>query len=327
MVEAIELTASGNDAGARLDVFLSLHLPISRSLAARIVEEGRVLVDGRAAKPSFRLKEGMRVSGTYHVPGDNVPLLSCDIPLDIVYEDQWIVVINKPAGLTVHPGAGNARFTLVNALLARYPEMRDAGDPERPGIVHRLDKLTSGVMVVARSSNVHAVLSAAFKTHEHLREYLAICYGHMPHEQGTIETFILRNPKDRKKMTSRADRGRKAITRWKVIRQWKGFSLLRLTLETGRTHQIRVHLYDRGHPVVGDVQYGGRKRAFGISDPDLRSRVKTLGRQMLHAATLGIIHPITGRYMEFESDMPRDMKELIEILDEKERAYGEAPSK
>jgi 23S rRNA pseudouridine1911/1915/1917 synthase len=249
---------------------------------------------------------------------ERAPLKACEIPLDVIYEDQWIIVINKPAGLTVHPGAGNTDGTLVNALLAKYPQIKGVGDPDRPGIVHRLDKMTSGVMVVARSSDSHAILANAFKTHEHRRVYVAICYGHMPQIQGTIETFMQRNPKDRKKMTSRADKGRRAVTHWEVVKQWKGFSLLLLTLQTGRTHQIRVHLSDMGHPVVGDAQYGGRRRANSIEDPLLQSYMKALDRQMLHAFTLGITHPITNKQMEFKSEMPDDMNGVIRMLDERD---------
>jgi 23S rRNA pseudouridine1911/1915/1917 synthase len=316
--EKIDFIAEYADYGIRLDIILARHLSISRSLAARLIDKGRVMVEGSMRRPSFKLKGGMRVQGTYFTMDAGLPLKACEIPLDVIYEDQWIIVINKPAGLIVHPGAGNADNTLVNALLAKYPQIQGVGDPDRPGIVHRLDKMTSGVMVVARSSDSYAILANAFKTHEHRREYVAICYGHMLQIQGTIETFMQRNPKDRKRMTSRADKGRRAVTHWKVIKQWKGFSLLLLTLQTGRTHQIRVHLSDRGHPVVGDAQYGGRRRANSIEDPLLQSYMKALDRQMLHAFTLGITHPITNKQMEFKSEMPDDMNGVIRMLDERD---------
>lgn len=316
--EKIDFIAEYADYGIRLDVILARHLSISRSLAARLIDKGRVMVEGSMRRPSFKLKNGMSVQGTYSTMDESAPLKACEIPLDVIYEDQWIIVINKPAGLTVHPGAGNADCTLVNALVAKYPQIQGVGDPHRPGIVHRLDKMTSGVMVVARSSDSYAILANAFKAHEHRREYVAICYGHMPQIQGTIETFMQRNPKDRKRMTSRADKGRRAVTHWEVIKQWKGFSLLLLTLQTGRTHQIRVHLSDMGHPVVGDAQYGGRRRANSIEDPLLQSYMKALDRQMLHAFTLGIIHPITNKQMEFKSKMPDDMNGVIRMLDERD---------
>jgi 23S rRNA pseudouridine1911/1915/1917 synthase len=316
--EKIDFIAGYSDYGVRLDIILARRLSVSRSLAARLIDKGQVMVDDRVRRPSFKLKNGMRVQGTYSAVEGSEPLKANEIPLDVIYEDPWILVINKPAGLTVHPGAGNADGTLVNALLAKYPEIKDVGDPGRPGIVHRLDKMTSGVMVVARSNDSHAILASAFKTHEHHRVYMAICYGHMPRIKGAIETFLQRNPKDRKKMTSRTDKGRWAVTHWEVVKQWKEFSLLMLTLQTGRTHQIRVHMSGMGHPVVGDAQYGGRRRANNIEDPLLRSHMKSLDRQMLHALTLGITHPITGKQMEFKSEMPDDMNGVIRILDERD---------
>lgn len=318
MDEKIDFIAGYADYGIRLDVILARHLSISRSFAARLIDEGLVMVEGSVRRPSFKPKNGMRVHGVYSTIDKSAPLKACEIPLDVIYEDQWIIVINKPAGLTVHPGAGNADGTLVNALLDKYPMIRGVGDPGRPGIVHRLDKMTSGVMVVARSNDSYSILANAFKTHEYSREYVAICYGHMPQTQGTIETFMQRNPKDRKRMTSHADKGRRAVTHWEVIRQWKGFSLLLLTLQTGRTHQIRVHLSDMDHPVVGDAQYGGRRRANSIEDPLLQSYMKALERQMLHALTLGITHPITNKQMEFRSEMPEDMNGVIRMLDERD---------
>ncbi len=184
MDEKIDFISEYADFGIRLDVILARHLSISRSFAARLIDEGRVMVEGSIRKPSFKLKNGMRIHGSYSKIDEAAPLKACEIPLDVIYEDQWIIVINKPAGLTVHPGAGNADGTLVNALLAKYPQIKDVGDPNRPGIVHRLDKMTSGVMVVAANSNSHAILASAFKTHEHHRVYVAICYGHMPQTTG-----------------------------------------------------------------------------------------------------------------------------------------------
>ncbi len=315
MEEKIDLTATGRDAAARLDVFMAKHLGLGRSHAARLIEQGHVLVDGARKRPSFKLKAGMRVQGAWEKQEEMQELTVAEILLDIIYEDPWIVVINKPAGMTVHPGAGTTGDTLVNALLARYPEIGSVGDPGRPGIVHRLDKLTSGVMIVARNTEAHAVLSAAFKAHEHRRQYLAVCYGRMLQKRGTIETFMQRNPKDRKRMTSRSGEGRRAITHWEVLTEWKEFSLLRLTLGTGRTHQIRVHLSDAGHAVAGDPVYGGRRRVNAVADTRIRAHVKGLGRQMLHAAVLGIRHPGTGEFIEFMCDMPEDMKTFMAVLD------------
>jgi 23S rRNA pseudouridine1911/1915/1917 synthase len=315
----IEMVTSHEHDGIRLDVFLSFSLRISRSFAAKIIVDGHMMVDTIVRKPSFKLKDGMKVHGSYSLMDEKKPIAANRIPLDTIYEDPWIVVINKPAGIIVHPGAGNKDGTIVNALLAEYPEIRDVGEPDRPGIVHRLDKMTSGVMIAARRNDSYTILINAFKNHEHRREYVAICYGHMPQTMGTIETFMQRNPKDRKRMTSRTTEGRKAVTHWSTIKEWEGFSQLLLNLETGRTHQIRVHLSEMDHPIVGDAQYGGRKRINSIPDQLVRLYVKSLHRQMLHAATLCIKHPFTGKQLEFRSEMPQDMKDLIEVLDKREQ--------
>ncbi len=319
MEKTLDVIVDSGQDEARLDVFLSRGLGVTRTLAARAVEEARVLVDGRPRKPSFRLKAGMRVeAGVTEEKEAGTRPEAVAIPLSILHEDRDIVVVDKPAGLVVHPGAGVHRATLVHALLHQYPEIAWVGNPERPGIVHRLDKLTSGVMVVARSPGAYDALVAAFKEHRHTRVYQAICYGRMDEQSGRIETFMDRNPKDRKKMSSKVAQGRQAVTDWRVIRQWEQFSFLELTLQTGRTHQIRVHLADMGHPVAGDPEYGGKRRANTIADPVVRSRVRKLGRQMLHAWKLGITHPVTGQRMEFTSEMPEDMEALAALLDERQ---------
>jgi len=312
----IEFTAGNDDVDLRLDIVLSQHLGITRSAAARLVTQENVLVDSKGRRPSFKLKAGMRLQ--VHVEDEEEPetLKPYDLPLDILYEDAWIIVINKPAGLVVHPGAGNRDKTLVNALISNYPEISGVGSETRPGIVHRLDKLTSGVMVVARSDQAYQTLIDAFKEHKHTRVYQGLCYGHMKQSSGRIKTFMQRHPGDRKKMSSKVEEGREAITHWEVIEEWPQFSLLKLSLETGRTHQIRVHLNDIGHPVVGDAQYGGKRQANNVIDPQIRSYVKSLNRQMLHAWMLGITNPGTGEWMEFSCEIPDDMKRFIEILDE-----------
>lgn len=318
MEDREDIVVEAMDRDTRLDVFLSRRLSITRSGAARLIDQGRVLVDGKPRRPSFRLQEGARVSvGIVH---ENVelPPAPIDIPLDIIYEDPDIIVLDKPAGLVVHPGAGTREPTLVNALIYRYPEIKDVGSPERPGIVHRLDKLTSGVMIAAKTEAAYRKLAADFKAHRQLRVYEAICYGHLGTLSGRIETLMHRSSGDRKKMSSKVSVGRKAVTNWMVLKEWDRFSLLELSLETGRTHQIRVHLSDAGHPVVGDPEYGGKRRANSISDPVIRSRVKTLGRQMLHACRLGVIHPITGERMDFTSPLPEDFRRLIVLLDERQ---------
>jgi len=316
--KTLDIIVEKADENARLDVFIATRLDITRSLAARAIDEGRVSADGRARKSSFRLKAGMRVqAGIPEEKGPGPLPAAADIPLDVLYEDEHIVVVDKPAGMVVHPGAGRSEATLVHALLHRYPEIAGVGSPERPGIVHRLDKLTSGVMVAARSATAYDALVRAFKEHRHTRIYRTVCYGRMERSEGRIETFMDRHPSDRKKMSSKVTRGRRAVTDWRVIKEWGQLSLLELTLQTGRTHQIRVHLADTGHPVAGDPEYGGKRRANTITDPVVRARVKKLGRQMLHAWKLGITHPTTGRWMEFISEVPEDMNGLIALLDER----------
>jgi len=315
VAEEIRLRVEKEVSGARLDVFLSQMLPMTRSAAANLIEKGSVLVDSAERRPSFRLKQGMTVQVLIDRKEEPDTLKAFDLPLDILYEDQWIIVVNKPAGLVVHPGAGNTDQTLVNALIARYTDISGVGEKDRPGIVHRIDKLTSGVMVVARDPDAYDFLARAFKEHEHERVYQAVCYGHMNKQTGRIETLMGRHPVDRKRMSSKVKNGRQAITDWKVLAQWHQVSLVELSLLTGRTHQIRVHLSDIGHPVVADPEYGGKKRANSITDPAIRSYVKSVGRQMLHAYKLGIVHPSTGERMEFTAEVPDDMKKLIEMLD------------
>ncbi|HEY9162295.1 MAG TPA: RluA family pseudouridine synthase [Desulfomonilia bacterium] len=302
----IILKVSAEDSGSRLDVFLAKRAGISRSAATRLVSEDKVTVDSLNRKPSFAVSAGMRVALEPEEEKTS-DILPWETELNILYDDEAIIVIDKPAGLVVHPGAGNFEKTLVHALIARYPQMANVGSIERPGIVHRLDKLTSGVMVVAKNQQAYSRLSDAFKDHTHKRVYICICFGMMPRNSGRIESLINRNPGDRKKMTSKAKSGRTAITNWEVMKSWPGFSMLKLSLETGRTHQIRVHLSDLGHPIVGDVEYGGKGRAANIANADVKAYVRKIERQMLHAHILGINHPETGEYMEFISQLPEDM--------------------
>lgn len=323
MAGKIAFTIGSEDVGLRLDMVISHHLGLTRSAASRLIVQGSVLVDSVQKRPSFKPMPGMQVvvCTEDEEPASGMPE-PYDIPLDILYEDRWILVINKPSGLVVHPGAGNRNKTLVNALISYDPAIAGVGSTERPGIVHRLDKLTSGVMVVARTSEAYERLVAAFREHRHVRVYKGVCHGHMKERSGRIETFMQRNPRDRKKMSSKVKEGREAVTNWEVLDEWPQFSLLKLSLETGRTHQIRVHLNDMGHPIVGDVQYGGRKQANNITDPGIRSYVKSLDRQMLHAWLLGITHPETGEWMEFTCDVPDDMKNFISMLDDKRSGRG-----
>ncbi len=316
MEEQVNLRVGQKDSGIRLDVFLSEKLGMTRSSVKRLIAEERVRIGGSDPRPALRVKPGMEVQvfkpGPAHL---EERLVAQDIPISVIFEDEYILVVDKPAGIVVHPGAGNHANTLVNAILFHVPGVAGVGSPRRPGVVHRLDKLTSGVMVFAKRQDAYYTLADAFKRHEHARKYYALCYGEMPERDGTIRTLIGRHPADRKRMTSMVTRGREAITHWHVHRQWKGFSLVDLSLETGRTHQIRVHLADMGRPIVGDPIYGGKRRTNSILDPSIRTYARSLGRQMLHAYLLGMRHPGTGRWMEFKSDMPQDMLYFIELLD------------
>jgi 23S rRNA pseudouridine1911/1915/1917 synthase len=306
------------DSQTRLDVFVSKASGISRAAATRLINDSMVKADQTVRKPSFLVSAGMNITWE---PQEEKPsaISPWDTDLKIIYEDDSILLIDKPAGLVVHPGAGNSEKTLVHALVAQYPHISCVGSPERPGIVHRLDKLTSGVMVIAKTQGAYLNLSEAFRQHLHKRVYIAFSYGAMPVKSGRIDAYISRNPSDRKKMTTKTRSGRQAVTNWEVLKSWPGFSMLKLDLETGRTHQIRVHLSDAGHPVVGDPQYGGRARAANIANTSLKAYVRNIERQMLHAHILGIEHPVTGEYMEFVCALPEDMLLLDKELD---RSYA-----
>jgi 23S rRNA pseudouridine1911/1915/1917 synthase len=246
-----------------------------------------------------------------------------EIPLEILYEDGNLVVVNKPAGMVVHPGAGNAGGTLVNALLGHCRDLSGIGGELRPGIVHRIDKDTSGVLVVAKNDMAHRSLSHQFKEHTIKRVYLALVFGSPKADKGRIESSIGRHPVDRKRMSGRVSRGKLAVTHWQAMRRYHGLTLMRLKLETGRTHQIRVHLTEAGHPLAGDAVYGGGGRLANIHDPQLIAMIKGMGRQALHAKTLGFIQPTTGEYLEFDTELPEDMARIIEYLEKQRLAISD----
>lgn len=281
----------------RLDKFLSENTEFSRSRIKKLIESGHITVNGKKAEPSYKLKKEDKVD--IDVPeSEKSELEAEEIPLDIIYEDKDILVLNKPRGLTVHPGAGNRSGTLVNALLHHYSGSRlpTIGGVERPGIVHRLDKDTSGVLLVAKNDKAHQSLSAQFKDRTIQKTYLAIVKGSPKKDEGTISEPIGRHPVNRKKMAV-SQKGREAITHYKVLKRFKNYSLVELRPKTGRTHQLRVHMKHLGHPISGDPIYN--------EGDDSNHRLQ------LHAYKIRFLHPSTGKEMEFEAKLPDDMLNLI----------------
>ena len=302
--------------GMRLDVFLAgSGLGLTRSHARKLIDDGLVVILGRPRKANYRLRPGDVVDVTVPEP-EEPQVIPEDIPTDVLYEDDDILVVNKPAGMVVHPAAGNYSGTLVNALLFRYGRLSSVGGQFRPGIVHRLDKDTSGVMVVARNDKAHHELARQFKAHKNIREYEAIAIGTFRDAEGTVAVAIGRHVTDRKKMSPVTFRGKNAVTHYRVIENFVGAAHVRLRLATGRTHQVRVHMAHIGHPLAGDRVYGGSGagRLLGMHIP----------RQMLHAALLGITHPSTGEYMQFEKEAPEDMARVLEFLRVKAKGAGGA---
>jgi 23S rRNA pseudouridine1911/1915/1917 synthase len=302
-------------AGERLDAFLARVSGLSRARVQRLIEDGLVLVDGRPEKPRHRATPDQRIE--LQIP-DPTPLRLTPehIPLDILHEDADLIVLNKPAGLVVHPGAGRMSGTLVHALLAHCERLPGIGGVERPGIVHRLDRDTSGVLVIAKSDAAHQALSQQFKARQVQKRYLALVHGQMAEPAGRIEAPIGRRAHDRKRMGVRREGGREARTRFRVLRRLPGLTLVELDLETGRTHQIRVHLAHIHHPVVGDQVYGGRRerrQAAGQED--------WAPRQMLHAWRLAFRHPVTGLWLEFIAPLPADFRQAAGVTEEMLRQW------
>lgn len=303
------------EAGERLDRLLASRAPErSRATYQRWIEQGRVEVDGQTAKAKLRPRAGQRVT-VRPAPPETSAAVPQAIPLDVVFEDADLIVVNKPAGMVVHPAPGHADGTLVNAVLHHFGGL--PGDaPERPGIVHRLDALTSGLLVIARTERAKRELVARFSTHDIERAYLAIVTGHPP-AAVTWDTLHGRHPRDRKKFSSRVAKGKRAVTHLEVLERLHQSALVRCTLTTGRTHQIRVHCADHGFPLLGDPVYGRR-----LKDPRLRVAADALGRQALHAAVLGFVHPVTGDRMHFEREPPADFQRAVQALREPGDAEG-----
>lgn len=297
-MEILNFTIEEQNVGMRLDAFLSDSIEgQSRSYIQKLIDQNAILVNEKDSKSNYKLRKNDCIK--VQIP-DPVPLdvKAEKIDLNIVYEDEDIVVINKPQGMVVHPAHGNYTGTIVNALLSHCDSLSGINGVMRPGIVHRIDKDTSGVIVIAKNNEAHASLSEQLKEHSITRCYNALVEGRVKNDTGIIETLIGRNPKDRKEMAVVVRNGKRAVTHYKVLESYDSFTLIEARLETGRTHQIRVHMASIGHPIVGDLVYGYKKQRF-----------ETKG-QLLHARILGFVHPRTGKYMEFEAPLP-DYFEVI----------------
>ncbi len=303
-------------AGKRLDLFLlETDRFTSRHQIQKLVGNGSILVDGQPSKPAFRLRPGQRITVSLPSPEPS-PSQPEAIPLQVLYEDEDLLVVNKAAGMVVHPAAGHKSHTLVNALLHHCSDLSGIGGILRPGIVHRLDKDTSGLLVVAKGDAVHQALSRQFHAHSVQREYQGLVYGQPAGSGGRIDSLIGRHPVHRKKMSSLSRKGRRAITDWKVEQRFRAFTLLRFTLHTGRTHQIRVHISEAGHPIVGDAVYGrlrGRTGGTSLSEPE-KQALKGLNRMFLHARILGFQHPGNERFLRFSAPLPPELVNTLEHL-------------
>ncbi|MEE8377086.1 MAG: RluA family pseudouridine synthase [Candidatus Aminicenantaceae bacterium] len=294
------LPDSGQD--QRVDIYLSQKYPhLSRSFIQKLVQKDRVTVNGQSIKASYRLNAEDTVEVDIVVSRED-PLLPEKIPLKILFEDEYILVIDKPSGLVVHPGAGTSTQTLVNALLYHCPSLRGVGDVERPGIVHRLDKETSGVLVVAKTQMTHEELQRQFKAREVEKLYLGLVWGKMPEKTGRFTWAIGRHEKQRQRISIRTKKPKIAETHFTVRQEWDEFSLLEIRPLTGRTHQIRVHFAASGHPIVGDTIYGRKKTKLQMS------------RMFLHAHQLAFVHPGSKKRVEFSSPLPQELTECIEKL-------------
>ena len=297
------LTAAAENAGARLDTFLAEQLEISRSAAARLIEEGRVRREGKALAKNYRLLGGETLTAELPEAPAEARVAAQDIPLDVVYEDEDVIVVNKPAGMVVHPAPGHSDGTLVNALLHHCGDsLSGVGGERRPGIVHRIDRDTSGLIIAAKNDAAHLSRAAQLADHTLARTYECLAVGNFREDSGTVDAPIGRHPTDRKKMAVRGSGGRRAVTHWEVVARYNGVTHLRCRLETGRTHQIRVHLASIGHPILGDTVYGAKKPVPGLTG------------QCLHAVALRFIHPRTGESVEVRCGLPEEFRAYLRKL-------------
>ncbi len=306
MSEIIEFLVDENGAGKRLDKVIDANVSqVTRSYAQKIIKENGVGVDGAIVKDkNYKVQLGQKITIALPEP-EILDLTPEDIPIDIVYEDDDLLIVNKAKGMVVHPAAGNFGGTLVNALMHHCGgRLSSINGTIRPGIVHRIDKDTSGLLIVAKNDFAHKNLADQIKSHDFSREYEAVVYGSLKNDEGTVDAPIGRNKNDRKKMAVTCENSKNAITHYKVLNRYDGFTHVRLRLETGRTHQIRVHMAHIGHPVAGDFVYGPKKV------------IKSLNGQCLHAKHVGFVHPRSLKYIEFESDLPDYFKDFLNTLND-----------
>lgn len=300
-MQKITLKATDENSGERLDKFIADNSDISRSYAAKLCEDGLVMCGGKQLAKKYKITGGEEIEIDVPEP-EELSIEPEDIPLDIVYEDSDVIVVNKPQGLCVHPAPGNENGTLVNGLVYHCgDELSAINGVIRPGIVHRIDKDTSGLLIVAKNNEAHLKLSEQLKERKAMRKYVALVNGNIKEEGGTINKPIARNPVDRKKMAV-VQGGREAITHFNVLERFGQYTLVECILETGRTHQIRVHMASIGHSIVGDPLYGIKKEKFNLQG------------QLLHAKTIGFVHPTTGEMMEFSSEIPEYFQKVLEKL-------------
>jgi 23S rRNA pseudouridine1911/1915/1917 synthase len=325
----VTFVVTAQDAGLRLDQFLVNKLAsVSRARVQEIIADAKVLVSGTVPKASLRLKGGERVEVLGPAQAPPLRAVAEDIRLDIVYEDEYLAVVNKPAGMMVHAGAGATdearnRGTLVNALLHRFAELSELGGGLRPGIVHRLDRGTSGLIVIAKNDESHRGLAEQFAHREAKKTYLGLVHGWLQQDKGTLRSQISRDPIRRNRMTTRGRIGREAITHYKVLTRlstpYGKFTFLELKIDTGRTHQIRVHMASLGHPVVGDTLYGAAEKVSSLKKAG-RSMTISLGRNFLHSTALEITHPVTGQLLSFLCPLPPELDDFLALLQEKGKA-------